>query len=42
MKTVTVGICYIEKLEEYYVNLLFLKSSPKNRNFIVICFYRDL
>ncbi len=29
MKTVIVGISYIEQLEEYCVNLLFLKSSPK-------------
>ncbi len=29
MKTVTVGTCYIEKLEEYYVNLLFFKNSLK-------------
>ncbi len=29
MKTIILGTSYIEKLKEYYVNLLFLKSSPK-------------
>lgn len=34
IKTITVGILYIEKLEEFYINLFFLKFYSKKIEFL--------